>query len=277
MAPNGDDSNPGTQAAPRRTLLGASRLLGPGDVLYVRGGTYNDPGGYNWAASGTAAAPIRVRAYSGETPVFDGRLSVQQALILDGDNYVAFEGLTFTRYRPVENGVILVVKGSDHITFNRIRSHGHAGPSDTSHHFYLSGAAAVTIDACVVSGLPGAGVHVYGSASSGIAITNSQFNGVGKAALIGSGASSVRIAGNSISNAGFGFVFPSHGATNVRVTGNTIRAGVGIWVESLTASPIVEDHDDLYSVTPFRIGWPGESWSLSRWQSTGRGEGTVVH
>lgn len=40
IAPNGNDSNPGTESAPRATVGGGQQLLSAGDTLYMRGGTY---------------------------------------------------------------------------------------------------------------------------------------------------------------------------------------------------------------------------------------------
>lgn len=42
VATNGNDSNPGTDAAPFRTIARGSRQLAPGDTLFIRQGTYNE-------------------------------------------------------------------------------------------------------------------------------------------------------------------------------------------------------------------------------------------
>lgn len=41
ISPAGNDSNPGTQDAPFRTLMKAQSAAAAGDVVYIRGGTYN--------------------------------------------------------------------------------------------------------------------------------------------------------------------------------------------------------------------------------------------
>src|SRR5207302_909819 len=40
VAPNGLDSNPGSQAQPWQTIQKAANMLSPGDTVYVRTGTY---------------------------------------------------------------------------------------------------------------------------------------------------------------------------------------------------------------------------------------------
>ena len=79
ISPTGSDRADGSMDNPRLTILAGSELLKPGDTLLVRGGTYHDPGRFDWAstASGTASEPITVKAYPGETPVFDGNATAQ--------------------------------------------------------------------------------------------------------------------------------------------------------------------------------------------------------
>lgn len=60
--PNGADTNPGTAAAPWRTLQKAGDVAGAGDEVIVRAGTY---AGFRARRSGTAAAPVRFRAEPG--------------------------------------------------------------------------------------------------------------------------------------------------------------------------------------------------------------------
>jgi hypothetical protein len=72
VATNGNDSNSGTNPAqPFATLTRAAGLAGPGDLIYLRGGTYSSAGRIRLARSGSPAQPIRVSAFPGEHPVFD--------------------------------------------------------------------------------------------------------------------------------------------------------------------------------------------------------------
>jgi hypothetical protein len=71
VAPDGSDSNPGTEASPFKTITNGLRVVGNGGVLYLRRGTYAQA--YKMTLSKTAnpANRIRLWAYPGETPVID--------------------------------------------------------------------------------------------------------------------------------------------------------------------------------------------------------------
>ncbi len=74
VSPTGNDANPGTGAADTqalRTLPAAVARLAPGDTCLVRGGTYYLERAVVVGAehSGTAVAPVAIRAYRDETPV----------------------------------------------------------------------------------------------------------------------------------------------------------------------------------------------------------------
>jgi hypothetical protein len=72
VATNGSDSNNGTSTnTPFATLTKAASLANPGNLIYVRGGTYNLSAQVNLSRSGTPTQPIRVRAYPGESPIFN--------------------------------------------------------------------------------------------------------------------------------------------------------------------------------------------------------------
>jgi hypothetical protein len=72
VATNGSDSNAGTNIAlPFATLAKAASLANPGDLIYVRGGTYSWTAKISLSRAGTPAQPIRIRAYPGENPIFD--------------------------------------------------------------------------------------------------------------------------------------------------------------------------------------------------------------
>jgi len=71
VATTGNDSNPGTQAFPWRTIQKAANTALAGDTVYVRGGTYNEQVTIN-SHSGSADNWITFTAYPGETPIVDG-------------------------------------------------------------------------------------------------------------------------------------------------------------------------------------------------------------
>ena len=65
----GNDRDAGSIARPWRTLQFALDRLGPGDTLFVRGGTYFER--LTASVHGTPGAPIVVRSYPGERAVLD--------------------------------------------------------------------------------------------------------------------------------------------------------------------------------------------------------------
>jgi hypothetical protein len=70
VATNGNNSNPGTEGQPFRTISKGVSVLAPGNTLYIRGGVYQEQ--VTVSKSGTASQPIKILAYPGETPVIDG-------------------------------------------------------------------------------------------------------------------------------------------------------------------------------------------------------------
>ncbi|MET7476293.1 sigma-70 family RNA polymerase sigma factor [Streptomyces sp. NPDC005648] len=72
IAPDGDDTNPGTRARPFATLTRALAATRPGQTVAVRGGTYHPTTTTTLDTSGTAAHRITVSNYRDEHPVFDG-------------------------------------------------------------------------------------------------------------------------------------------------------------------------------------------------------------
>lgn len=74
VAKTGDDANPGTAAAPFLTLGRAAALAGPGDVVFIHEGTYEET--LRPARSGTATAPVVFRAAANERVI----ITAMQAL-----------------------------------------------------------------------------------------------------------------------------------------------------------------------------------------------------
>ena len=101
IAPNGSDSNPGTLTQPFFTLNKAWTVVAAGDIIYMRGGTYNYGTVMNSLSgkSGTSGNTIKVWAYPGEYPVIDYagvNLTGQKiGLRLNSISYVHFKGFTW--------------------------------------------------------------------------------------------------------------------------------------------------------------------------------------
>ena len=71
VATTGNNRNPGTEDRPWRTIGKAVDTMVAGDTTYVRGGIYNTETTILFKVSGTAAAPIKLLNYPGESPVID--------------------------------------------------------------------------------------------------------------------------------------------------------------------------------------------------------------
>lgn len=72
VATNGVDSNPGTLAAPLRTIQKAVDLALPGSTINLRGGTYAPSTNVQLLKNGTSSQPITMRNHNGERVVIDG-------------------------------------------------------------------------------------------------------------------------------------------------------------------------------------------------------------
>ncbi|MCS7475681.1 DUF1565 domain-containing protein [Umezawaea endophytica] len=72
VATGGDDANPGTLAAPLRTIQKAVDLARPGTTISLRGGTYAPDTNVRLLRDGTSSLPITLRNHGGERVVVDG-------------------------------------------------------------------------------------------------------------------------------------------------------------------------------------------------------------
>ncbi len=70
VSTTGDDNNPGTQSKPFGTIQKAMNIVNPGDMVYVRGGIYNEQ--CTMTRCGTSDAWIIIKNYPGEIPIIDG-------------------------------------------------------------------------------------------------------------------------------------------------------------------------------------------------------------
>lgn len=73
---DGDDSNPGTDEKPLKTVQKAITLLAPGDTCTIRGGQYTEEVTIS-GLKGTPEKPILFQSYPGEIVTFDGTTQIQ--------------------------------------------------------------------------------------------------------------------------------------------------------------------------------------------------------
>ena len=99
VAPDGSDSDPGTETQPWATFQHAADTAHPGDIVCFREGTYPTDEAH-LTHSGIASDPITFMAYPGETPILDGEDSAGGLLILDqGTSYLRISGFTLRGFR----------------------------------------------------------------------------------------------------------------------------------------------------------------------------------
>ena len=93
VATTGNDSGPGTSAAPWRTLQRAANGVQAGDLVIVRAGTY---AGFDLRISGTQANPIEFRAEAGVTVNTPNPVTINHGINLEGASWVVVQGFTVT-------------------------------------------------------------------------------------------------------------------------------------------------------------------------------------
>ena len=122
IATNGNDNNPGTMVAAWKTLDAAQYKVGPGDTIYVRGGTYVQT--TRFKASGKPGAPIKIMAFPGEKPILDG----QNKLAANWGSMVNLIGNYIQMYDfEIKNGLGQgVVLSGHHNKLARCNIHHHA-------------------------------------------------------------------------------------------------------------------------------------------------------
>jgi len=199
VATTGSNSNDGlTEDTPKLTIAHTVALMVAGDTTYVRGGVYNTTGRIRFNQSGTAAAPIRLLAYPGESPIINFSVvpatSQEQVLIQhasginramgwitisgfeirggwDGIKFYSMHNSTITNnwvHDNVNQGIL--GQGGHHNVFDRnIISHNGPWTTNPSSFFaqgmYLSGDS-YTISNNVIYDTTGYGLQQNGSSSA---------------------------------------------------------------------------------------------------------------
>jgi uncharacterized repeat protein (TIGR02059 family) len=136
VSPTGNDGAAGTIAAPWATWHYAFGQLAPGDILYIRGGTYSavgvSTGGLYVGArlskkAGTSGSQILISNYGTEVPILDCTNITQAGwkvgLFVDDNSYVTFRGLTIQnmseRGETTQSADGVIIDTDIHVTFDR--------------------------------------------------------------------------------------------------------------------------------------------------------------
>lgn len=140
VAPGGSDSADGSEASPFATIPRGISALRPGDVLYLREGTYVPPPNPSFRAhlllgdvpTGTADAPIAIVGYPGETAVI-GDNGTEKIFSLEHDQ--PFEYLTFAKLTLLPACIGVETLGHRHLRIvgnEMTRSRAHCGDGTIS-------------------------------------------------------------------------------------------------------------------------------------------------
>src|SRR6185295_6639120 len=129
VSPSGNDSNSGSLAFPFLTVTKAASVAAAGDLIFMRGGTFNYTNTIRLTNAGSAGSPIRLWAYTNELPVLDFSVQADDPnnrgfLLTSNANRWYFKGLEV--YRAGDNG--MKVEGSFNIveqcSFHHCRDSG---------------------------------------------------------------------------------------------------------------------------------------------------------
>jgi hypothetical protein len=147
VSPSGSDTAAGTQSAPWKSIAHAQSVVGAGDTVYFRGGTYSYTAATSSCSSqtatvdaitlnksGTAGSPISYSNYPGEKVQFNFSGMTQNCRIKGFDvtgSYLYLRGLEVTGVR--QNNSLnheswgIWISGSGN-TFEKINTHNNMGP-----------------------------------------------------------------------------------------------------------------------------------------------------
>jgi hypothetical protein len=205
VSTTGQDANPGTQAAPWRTIQKAARSATPGSTVNVRGGVYSEM--VDVAVSGSSTGGyITFQSFPGETAIIDGTnvaigSGAHDVLLMQDRSYLRWKGFELRNFRTAQSGNEI----------NGISIYG------TSHHIEIVGNKLHHIETNVTtqSGGNAHGIVVLGT-SSAQAITDVLIDGNEVYSLRTGTSESVTLNGN---------------VTNFKITNNVVHDNNNIGID----------------------------------------------
>jgi hypothetical protein len=225
-SPSGSDLAAGTLSAPFQTAQKLASSLAPGETGCLEAGTYNE--NVTFRTGGTAAAPITLTSYPGQTATIVGRIYVAEGadyttltgLYLDGANPGLLESptidanhVTFS-YDDVTNdhtGICFGIGSATWgwatdtlITHDRVHDCGQLPATNLQHAFYIGGATDTTIEWSLIYANADRGIQLYPEAL-GTTVDHNIIDDNGEGILIsgaeGVASSDTNVYDNVISNA----------------------------------------------------------------------------
>ncbi len=137
VAPNGNDSYPGTKTLPWKSIDKAADTMEAGDTVYVMDGTY---GGFDVTKSGTADNYISYLAYAGARP------KIGQIYFQYGASYNKFVGFEITY---PSGGGVQMNKNNDHNIISNCYIHD-CNPSGSSGVDISNGSDFNLVEDCII-------------------------------------------------------------------------------------------------------------------------------
>ncbi len=128
VSPTGNNSNSGTAENPWATPGYASRQIGAGDVLIIKGGTYSlsqFDADIITPPSGSSGAWITIKGEDGNRPKLAGSNNLMVAINLAGKNYIRLENLEITSNNGAtfRDGISAVGGAANNIVFEDLYIH----------------------------------------------------------------------------------------------------------------------------------------------------------
>jgi hypothetical protein len=199
ISTTGSDSNPGSLDEPWGTVQKALNTLQPGQVAYVRGGTYSQ--NLVLRRAGTATAPFTVRNYPGERVVLAAGTGQSDNMPLqmgNGAEYVRFQGLAFVGATGSSTTDVYATGSAHDIELSNceitgslrqgffseastrsiqiigcnIHDNGGGGPTHLDHNMYVQGQGHVIADCRIANAPNGSNVQIYPSSDRVIVTEN---------------------------------------------------------------------------------------------------------
>lgn len=181
----GSNSNPGTLASPFKTITYGVAKLVAGDILYVRGGVYNEV--VTISENGTASNPITVSGYyngaSYEVPVIDGEhtlpTSSWSGLMYINGSYINVSHFEIMNSSLKANGLLFETPGQNNkASFMKVHDNGQTG--------IMGKADYITVEDCeVYLNCMCNSAHLTGASwANGIGIAREKSNGIAEYGIV---------------------------------------------------------------------------------------------
>mgnify|MGYP001558232023 FL=1 len=305
-----DTNNDGTKARPWETLSHAETRVRPGDTVFIHGGTYtNNQRPVIWRKSGTAAAPIIIRNFPGEQPIFEGGNGAHVFMYIRSADWLTIDGIHVRNYGTGTTGDSAAGcfwigysdegKGTDpadNVTFQNIRAEN-CGSNAHAHVVYVSyGVRNLTIRNSYLAKAFGGCVHQYHAPGvQGFQLYNNVLARCHWGAILSNGARDVKIYNNTFYENAEGIsvrhtgecsgpcgdadsgVFDTSVFNNIIYqTGSQSLNGLRIGSLNIERRSVTTDHNLFYVTAGTPILWITEPLSLAQYVArSGQGKHSV--